>query len=179
MRVLFPFLVFVCSFLSCAKTGTVGPDSALAEEINPDDELPYTTLAELSPGFRFTIRSMVVVGSETRETFRNLPYMAVINDQETYLQRIATQQLHPAIDFSTHTLLAVGLNTRGSVKITPVKEGEKTILKVHNEIPEIGPQGSGPYFLSAVVPKTDSVNVSMELKVVNVQQEKKELNEPI
>jgi len=95
--------------------------------------------------------------------------MAIINDHDTYLREIYSKQEHPTIDFSTHTLLAIGLETRGLDKVNPVKEGNKVTLKVYSEIPRIGPAGVVPRFFSVIVPKADSANVSMEIKVINVE----------
>jgi hypothetical protein len=123
-------------------------------------------LQELSPGFFFVIRSLVTVGSTPAGTHTDFPYMAIINDQDTYLQEIHSVQEYPTIDYSTHTLLAIGVETRGDVQVNPIKDGDKIVLKVRHKIGVKGPQGVIPRFYSAIIPKTDSANLSMEIKVI-------------
>ncbi|MFS0491531.1 hypothetical protein [Leadbetterella byssophila] len=166
MKTLFQLLAFIWVFSSCEKADTLSTDTGLTKATIDENEIPYTTLQELSPGFVFVIRSMVTVGSKPAETHMDFPYMAIINDQDTYLQEIHSIQEYPAIDYSTHTLLAIGLETRGDVQVNPIKDGDKIILKVRNKIDGKGPQGVIPRFFSAIIPKTDSANLSMEIKVI-------------
>lgn len=147
MKTLFQSLAFICFFASCEKADTIPLNNELAqEETIPENEIPYITLRDLSPGFSFYLRSMLSPSISGLETRKPDPYMAVINDEETYLWEMYTNKDLPSIDFSKNTLLAVGLVTRGLVKVKLVQEDDKVIFKVHNEIPRYGPQGLGPHF---------------------------------
>lgn len=171
MRTLIKFLAFICVFSSCEKVKNDPLDVTSTKEDIVENHIPFTTLSELSPGFSFVIPSLVTVGSSTVEyptSPKNFPYMAIINDQETYLREVHSKQTRPTIDYSTHTLLAIGLETRGVVKISPVRDGDKTILKVYEEISKIGPQGVVPHFFSVIISRAESENVRMEVKIINV-----------
>lgn len=163
------FLAFICAFASCEKAGTIPLHNELTQETIIENEIPYTTLAALSPGFRFVIPSLVTIGSKVPEAPEDFPYMAIINDRTTYLREIHSLQEYPAVDFSIHTLLAIGLETRGNVKVKPIKDGNKIILKVLNEIPIKGPQGAVPRFFSVIIPRADVENISIEIKVSKVE----------
>ncbi|ADQ16303.1 hypothetical protein [Leadbetterella byssophila] len=138
-----------------------------------NQEIPYTSLADLSKEaeFRFSIKSSSLGNYPILDDgeVRTSDYLVVINDENAYLNEVVTKYEHPFINFSTHTLLVLGIEYRGTVTLKPRKEGNKTILTVIKKIPELGPQGTVFNTFSAIVPKVDSTNVIKELIEVNVK----------
>ena len=166
MKTLFQSLAFICFFASCEKAGTIPLDNELAqEETIPENEIPYITLRDLSPGFSFYLRSMLPLSMGGIENPKLDPYIAIINDEDTYLWEMYTKKDLPSIDFSKYTLLAVGLVTGGTVEVKLVQEEHKVIFKIHIEIPRKGFKGESPHFYSAIVPKLDSTNASLEINI--------------
>jgi|GEM_PF-1560971 len=166
MKTLFQSLAFICVFASCEKADTIPLDNELAQgEITSENEIPYITLRDLSPGFSFYLRSMLLPSISGLETPKPDPYLAIINDEDTYLWEMYTDKDLPTIDFSKNTLLAVGLVTGGTVETKLVQEDHKVIFKIHIEIPRNGFQGDVPHFYSAIVPKLDSTNAGLEITI--------------
>lgn len=158
-RLFYLFLLSVLSISSCKE-----------ESVN--QEIPYTTLANLSeePNFSFSIKSSTVGKLPTSPKGEpNKKYLVVINDKNTYLDDIITSHEHPLINFSTHTLFAFVLEYRGKVTFKTRNDGDKTILTVNIEVPELGPQGTVYNTFSAIVPKVDSANVIMNVNYINVK----------
>lgn len=157
---LLPYIVLLCllSVSSC-------------KEQSLEQVVPHTSLAALSddPAFRFSIRSSPLGKVGSKGNAATASYLSVINDQATYLEEIITAGEPPFIDFSTHTLLAVALEYRGKVTLKPRKQGEKIILRITVEVPEMGPQGAGFGSFSVVVPKVDSANVLIEKTSIRVK----------
>lgn len=139
------------------------------KEPDVNSDIPFATLAGLAEDAQFRFR----IKSSPLGKYSKLPdgkantkeYLVVINDDSRYRDEILTQKERPFIDFSTHTLLALGLEYRGAVNLMPRKDGDRTILTVVKSIPTLGPQGVGFGTFSAVVPKVDSAKVEIEVRV--------------
>jgi hypothetical protein len=148
-------VLFLLTVFACEKEGTVLTES---QEVG----LPYTSLKELSPESYFIMRCLTSsYEGEAREQ-----ELVVINDEEAYYRELGGSPSRPKIDFSTHTLLAVGLMTRGSLSGKLIKDGDRLVLKVRNGIPTVGPQGTWPHLFSALIPKIENTEVALEIQVI-------------
>jgi hypothetical protein len=112
-------------------------------------EVKFKSLSDLSTNFNFVLSSAVHDGNQVG--LPDTPLIA-INDVDTYQKEILSNQVLPEIDFSSKTLVAFGVMTRGIAKIKIKRNGKKiTVEAITNK--GYGPSGALPQFYSAVIPK--------------------------
>jgi hypothetical protein len=167
MKTLIPFISLLIVLASCGmeEDNPTSISDASGEIMN--EYMPLTTLSELSPGFKFSMPSEVYMGPQA-DFFKEPAYLVIINDENSYLRAVQSNQTLPTVDFSKYTLLAIAIESKGDVDLRVIKDADKTILKINQVYSKIGIQGLFPRFYTAIVPKVDSANVEMVINILKI-----------